>query len=105
MSDNELITRTADEIVSICSPLNIILVSNKFNTGGELVSFKFVVVVEDSTESTSDLECRLYMQIDCDIPYDIVLYKHSEWDRFKNEIGTFAWKIYNTGAYVYGEKL
>lgn len=105
MSDNELINRTAEEIKSICSPLNIILVSNKVNTEGELVSFKLVVVVDDSVESTSELECRLYMQIDCDIPYDIVLYKVSEWDRFKNDIGTFAWKIYNTGAYIYGERL
>lgn len=105
MSDNELITSTAEEIVSVCSPLNIILVSNKFSTGGELVSFKLVVVVEDSEESTAELECRLYMQIDCDIPYDIVIYKQSEWNRFKNDIGSFAWKIYNTGAYIYGEKL
>lgn len=105
MSDNELITRTADEIKSICSPLNIILVSNKVNTDGELVSFKLVVVVNDSAGEISDLECRLYMEIDCDIPFDLVLYKESEWNKFKNDIGTFAWKIYNTGAYIYGEKL
>lgn len=105
MSDNELINRTASEIQEICSPLNIILVSNKVNTDGDLVSFKLVIVVDDSVESTSELECRLYMQVDCDIPYDIVLYKHSEWNKFKNDIGTFAWKIYNTGAYIYGEKL
>lgn len=106
MSDNELITRTADEIKSICSPLNIILVSNKVNTEGVLTSFKLVVVVKDNPdESLADLECRLYMQIDSDIPFDLVLYKQSEWDKFKCEIGSFAWKIHNTGAYIYGENI
>ncbi|MBE6853367.1 MAG: hypothetical protein E7505_07805 [Ruminococcus sp.] len=105
MSDNEAIKKTVARIQEICDPLNIILVSNKVNTDGEIVSFKLVVVVNDSVESTPELECRLYMQIDCEIPYDIVLYKLSEWNRFKNDIGTFAWKIYKTGAYLYGEKL
>jgi hypothetical protein len=105
MSDNEAIRKTVAKIQEICAPLNIILVSNKVNFDNEIVSFKLVVVVDDSIESTPELECRLYMQIDCEIPYDIVLYKLSEWNKFKGEIGSFAWKIYNTGAYLYGEKL
>ena len=105
MCENEVINKTAESIKEICSPQSIILVRNKVNTEGDLVSFKFVVVVDDEVESTAVLECRLYMQIDCEIPYDIVLYKMSEWNKFKNDIGTFAWKIYNTGAYIYGEKL
>ena len=105
MSDNQLINRTVDEIRRICDPLSIILVSNKVNTDGELVSFKLVVIVPDGDESVADLECRLYMQIDSEIPYDLVLYKQSEWDAFKDDVGSFAWKINNTGAYIYGEKL
>ena len=93
MGDNEIIRKTVEDIKTLCSPLGIILVSNKVNTEGELVSFKLVVIVSDETESRPELECRLYMQIDCDIPYDIVIYKKS------------AWKIHNTGAYIYGEKL
>lgn len=106
MSDNELITRTVDEIKQICSPLNIILVSHKVNTDGDLTSFKLVVTVKDEdTETLSELECRLYMQIDCDIPFDLVLYRESEWNKFKCDIGSFAWKIHNTGAYIYGENI
>ncbi len=105
MSENEFIKKTASEIYDICSPINIILVSNKINTAGEIVSFKLAVIVTDQTESISELECSLYMKVDSEIPYDLVLYKVSEWDKLKTEIGTFAWKIYNTGAYLYGEKL
>lgn len=105
MGDNEIIRKTVEDIKTLCSPLGIILVSNKVNTEGELVSFKLVIIVSDETESRPELECRLYMQIDCDIPYDIVIYKKSEWEKFKNDMGSFAWKIHNTGAYIYGEKL
>jgi len=105
MSDNQLINRTVDEIRRICDPLSIILVSNKVNTEGDLVGIKLVVIVPDGDESVGELECRLYMQIDSDIPYDLVLYSQSEWEQFKNDIGSFAWKIHNTGAYIYGEKL
>lgn len=104
MSEHELITRTAEEIKNICDPVSILLVSNKVNTDGELASFKLLVVVQNS-EDINELECRLYMEIDCDIPFDLVLYRESEWEKFRNDIGTFAWKIHNTGAYIYGEKL
>ncbi len=104
MSENELIKKTAEEIKAICSPLYIILVSRKLNFDGELAGFKLLIVVDDSCD-TSELECRLYMEIDCDIPYDIVLYKRAEWEKFSNETGTFAWKTHTTGVYIYGEKL
>ncbi|MBE6841263.1 MAG: hypothetical protein E7510_00335 [Ruminococcus sp.] len=105
MSENEFIKNAASEIHQICDPINIILVSNKINTAGEIVSFKLAVIVKDDTASISELECSLYMKVDSEIPYDLVLYTVSEWDKLKNEIGTFAWKIYNTGAYLYGQRI
>lgn len=105
MSDNESIKNIASEIQKLCSPVSIILVSNKVDINGDVVSFKLALVVNDDTPSISELECSLYMQIDSDIPYDLVLYKISEWDKLKTEIGTFAWKIFNTGAYLYGQRV
>lgn len=105
MPENEYIKNISSAICDICNPISIILVSNKINTSGDLVSFKLALVVEDSVESISELECSLYMQVDSDIPYDLVLYKLSEWKKFKDDIGTFACKINSTGVYVYGKKL
>lgn len=105
MGNDEFIGNVASEIQKICNPLNIILVSNKINISGDVVSFKLAIVVADDTQSISELECNLYMKVDSDIPYDLVLYKESEWNELKNEIGTFAWKIYNTGAYLYGKRI
>ncbi len=105
MSENELINSVASEIVNACDPLNIIIVSNKVNFEGSIVSFKLAVVVKDDTGSIPELEQQLYMKIDCEIPFDIILYKQSEWTTLAKEIGTFAWKFYNTGVYIYGQKL
>lgn len=105
MTDNEYIDYVSAEIQKLCNPLNIILVSRKTNNSGETVGFKLIVIVEDSVPSRSELECSLYMNINCDIPYDVVLYRKSEWDKLKCDIGTFAWKIYNTGVYIYGQRV
>ena len=98
MNENEFIKNVADEIQKNCTPLNIILVS-------DVVSFKLAIIVDDNTASISELECQLYMKVDSEIPYDLVLYKQSEWDSLRTEIGTFAWKIYNTGVYIYGQRI
>ena len=76
--------------------------SNKINTEGELTSFKIALVVDNSITSVSELECRLYLNIDSELPFDIVIYREEEFEELKNEIGTFAWKINNSGTVLYG---
>jgi hypothetical protein len=101
MIDTTKIRNIADVIVKICSPLKIYLISNKVNISGEVTSFKLCLIVADSVHSVSELECHLYMTIDSDIPFDLVIYKESEWNDLKDDIGTFAWKINNTGTLLY----
>ena len=43
----------------------------------------------------------LYLNVDCELPFDMVIYRRSEFDKLKSEIGTFAWKINNSGAVLY----
>lgn len=102
MTDNEIIKNTAALLAKEQSIEKIYLISNKVSTSGELTSFKLALIVNDSVKSISELECRLYMETDSELPYDIVLYKTSEWDELKDEIGTFAWKINNSGVLIYG---
>ncbi len=101
MIDTSKIKVIADEIVAICSPLKIFLISNKVSRTGEITSFKLCLIVADSVPSVSELECSLYMGIDSDLPFDLVIYKKSEWNDLKDDIGTFAWKINNTGTLLY----
>ena len=59
----------------------------------------------DDTPSVSELECYLYAAVDCDYPYDLVLYKQSEWDVLSQDPRTFAWSIRETGGVLYEQGL
>ena len=75
------IKATAAAIAELGKPMKIYLISHKTNHAtGELISFKLAVIVRDDTRSISELECYLYTAVDCDYPYDLVIYKQSEWD-------------------------
>ena len=103
MKDNPYIQKIIKSIAEHCNELiRIYLISNKINTYGELTSFKLALVVDNKIESVSELECKLYLNIDCDLPFDLVIYREEEFDNLKNEIGTFAWKINNSGTVLYG---
>ena len=100
------IQATADEIARLGKPLMIYLISHKTNHAtGELISFKLALIVSDDTKSISELECFLYTAVDCDYPYDLVLYKQSEWDTLSNDPRTFAWSIRETGGVLYEQRL
>ena len=105
MTENQDILHVTEEIAKDCSPLAVILISQKHNLTGDVTSFKLGIIVSDDVKSISELECKLYLKVDSEIPYDLVLYKLSEWNSLKNEIGTFAWKINNSGVFVYGQRI
>lgn len=90
-----------EQVIKCCSPEKVILVSNKFNTKGELISFKICVIVNDVL-SVAELEGKLYLETDCDIPFDFIIYNKSEWDDLIEDYGTFAQKINSSGVVLYG---
>ncbi len=99
------IQSVADAIGEKYQPKGIVLISKKVNNHGDLTSFKVAVLVSDDISSISELECKIYLDVDSDIPYDIVIYKLSEWLYLKEDVSTFAYKIYSQGVWLYGERL
>lgn len=100
------IRETADAIAKLGKPLKIYLISHKTNHAtGQLISFKLALIVRDDTPSISELECYLYTAVDCDYPYDLVLYKLSEWETLSQDPRTFAWSIRETGGVLYEQGL
>ncbi|HAG12425.1 MAG TPA: hypothetical protein DCG49_01005 [Ruminococcus sp.] len=100
------IKATANEIAKLGKPLKIYLISHKTNhVTNELVSFKLALIVSDDTANISELECYLYTAVDCDYPYDLVLYKESEWETLSKDPRTFAWSIRETGGVLYEQGL
>ena len=100
------IQATANEIAKLGKPLKIYLISHKTNHAtSELISFKLALIVSDETPNISELECFLYTAVDCNYPYDLVLYRKSEWDTLSNDPRTFAWSIRETGGVLYEQGL
>ncbi|MBQ3566572.1 MAG: hypothetical protein IJA12_05275 [Oscillospiraceae bacterium] len=103
MKDNKYVKELQEKLLAFCKEIKkIYLISVKVDTMGELTSFKFGLIVEDSILSTSELAGNLYFNIDCELPFDLVIYTQQEFDSLKDEIGTFAYKINKSGTVLYG---
>lgn len=103
MKENPIIQKTSELLLKNCDSIKkMFLISFKVDNESNLTSFKLALILADETDNLPELECRLYLEVDCDVPFDMVIYRHSEFEKLKNEIGTFAWKIDNSGAMLYG---
>jgi hypothetical protein len=91
-----------DGIVDMLNPLEIILFSVKRNPAGEEKSFK-LCVVEGSCDKL-EAEKRIYLGIDSDVPYDVLLYTPQEWEELLAQPDSFARRISQEGTYIYGSE-
>ena len=98
---NELITSVAEQVVHLCEPEAIYLATQKQNIRGELTAFKLLIVVKD-VKKVSDIEEKIYMNTDCEIPFDVIVYNLSVWEKLIDDYGTFAHKIFENGDKLYG---
>lgn len=89
-------------IIALCSPSRIFLYSAKQNIKGELSSFKLCLVVDDSFDKIK-LETSIYLNLECDIPFDILIYHETEFDELCEETGSFANRIWEGGELLYGQ--
>lgn len=100
MQMSPLIQQVAREIRSMYQVEQIILYNEKHTVTGETASFKLCVIMD--THNKAEVERRLYLAIDCDVPYDLLLYTPAQWEHLKGCDGTFAWRIARTGSVVDG---
>ena len=103
MKDNKYIQEMKEKLIRECPQIQkIYLTSVKVDTSGKLTSFKLGLVVDDSVESSAELANSLYMELDSELPYDLIIYQQSKFDKLKEDVGTFANKINEQGTVLYG---
>ncbi len=88
-----------DGIVRLCSPLRIYVYNQKTSTAGELSSVKLCVVIPDG--DSREVECRLYMELESDLPFDVLVYTEAEWQALLETRLSFAQHIRETGRLLY----
>ena len=100
MVENPIIINLVDQILDLCNPLKIILFNKKHDLFDNLTSFKLCVIVPDDTD-VDDLECTLYLELECENPFDVLIYKETEWTNLIIDEASFAGKISRTGVVLY----
>jgi len=100
--NNRLPKEIADVVLNIAkdfSPDKIYLFSNKSGPNGITAGFKLCVIID--CEDPDEIQREIYRSIDCEVPYDIVLYTPEEWSELTKRKGSFAQKVFETGALVH----
>ncbi len=101
--NDPLIRKMSDEIVKICDPFQIFLISSKHNSAGKLTAFKICAVVDDSYNE-NELESEILIKTDCPVPCDVIIYCVTEWNECLDDDCTFASRIDNEGVKLYEQK-
>ncbi|NFG60736.1 nucleotidyltransferase domain-containing protein [Clostridium sp. CMCC3677] len=58
-------------------------------------------IIKD-TINKRELLTNMYVNIESNIPFDLVLYTNEEWNNCINDKSSFAYSIINTGVKIYG---
>ena len=88
-----------DEVVRLVSPLRIMVFSRKQTLDGTLASVKLAVIIGAGDPHAA--EHRLYMELEADIPFDVVVYTAQEWEQRLRDPLSFAARIRDTGVVLY----
>lgn len=97
---SEKVAVVVEEIAERFRPKKIYLFTQKFSPAGETLSFKLCVVGDFKDKEAAEKE--MYLEIDSEIPFDLVLYTQKEWNQLLEVKTSFARKIFLTGTVVYG---
>lgn len=99
-ANSSVIALVVEEIVNLLHPHTIYLYNQRISLKGEYISFKLCVIADfpDKTEA----ERSVYRNIDCAIPFDVLLYTPGEWEELSHNTAAFASHIIETGTVVYG---
>ncbi len=98
-----VIREMTEEIVKLCSPFWVFLVSKKTDRKGEVASFKLCIVVEDSYTDHAALESEILINTDCPVPCDIIVYNISDWNECIDDDCTFAYRV-SEGELLYEQR-
>ncbi len=88
-----------DGIVEQFSPEKIILFSRKGAPDDSLSSFKLCILTNGG--DPEKIEHDIYMNIECDIPFDVLVYDQEDFNRMVRRSGSFAQRVISGGSVLY----
>jgi hypothetical protein len=94
--DDKIIAEAAEKISVLLKISHIILISAKHSVQGDMTGFKLCVVHSDSLVK-ADIETAILLEIDSPVPFDVVCYTESEWEKYSADPTAFAGKVAREG--------
>ncbi len=88
MEYDERITALVEAIAQLVRPVRIIIFNIKYNPSGELLSFKLCVIVKET--ECYKTEQKIYLNLECEIPFDVLVYNADHWNSVICDPETFA---------------
>ena len=100
------VEKIKNEILNICMPEKIILFGQKsFVKTGNLKSLEICLVLD--TDNKAKMRKRLYLEVESDVSFDVVIYTPEEWTAALEDTHSFATQILRRGIFIWnfsGEK-
>ena len=93
------LSQLTKDIVGLLSPEKIIVFSQKHSAEGSLTSVKLCIIIADGDPKAA--EHRIYMELENDLPFDVLVYTHTEWQHLLETPYSFAGRIQEMGRVVY----
>lgn len=89
-----------EKLCSLAKPEKLILYGSKIDVAtGRVKDIDVCLVVE--TENKTELERELYLAIDSDVSFDIIIYTPFEWEVLIADTQSFAHRILEKGTVIY----
>lgn len=101
MDVNERIELIKNQLLNKFHPKRIILFGSAAKGTYNKDSDLDLCIIQDY-ENKRSLLTDIYTELDCNFPYDIILYSEREWHDNVDDKGSFAHIINNTGVQIYG---
>ncbi len=90
-----------DKVIAVAQPEFVFLYNCKHEVDGELRSFKLCIICE--YEDKGKL-LREIFDVDCDVPFDVLIYTKEQFAQLRNDTAAFANQICRRGKMLYGKK-
>lgn len=97
---SEEVAQVVDGIVRLLNPQQIYLYNQRISFQGETTGFKLCIIAPFINKIIAERD--IYLHVDSEIPFDVILYTPAEWKQLCDSPDSFASKICLTGMVVYG---
>lgn len=97
---NDQLENIKQQLIDKFDPKEIILFGSLAKGTFRNTSDIDLCIIKD-TSNKRELSTKMYIEIDSEIPFDLILYTFEEWNYCKDDKSSFAYSIINTGVKIY----